>query len=262
MRVFGLFAKRPVPGQVKTRLAADVGPVNAATLYEAFLHDLLDRFRDAGDRRMIGYTPDHPDTRAYFAGLPADLVPKTESANLNPRKPTGDIPSVIACDLSKIAPTGLGYHLWPQPSGPLDVRIEAFFDEALSQGPPQTVRAVLIGSDSPTLPCDYIEQAFQALEHRDVVLGPATDGGYYLIGVRRQVPGWLRAVPWSTNETLRRTVEAATAMSASLALLPPWYDVDTPEDLAFLASHFAALRAAEPDRPVSRTEAWLTAAGR
>ncbi len=262
MRVFGLFAKRPVPGQVKTRLAAELGPANAATLYEAFLHDLLDRFRDACDARIIGYTPDDPDTRTYFAGLPADVVPETESAGIMTRKPTGDIPSVLAGDISETGPIGLGYHLWPQPAGPLDVRIEAFFDEALSRGPPYTVRAILIGSDSPTLPRDSIEQAFETLEDHDVVLGPATDGGYYLIGVRRQVPGWLRSVPWSTNETLRRTVEAVTAMSASLALLPPWYDVDTPEDLTFLANHLAALRAAEPDRAVSRTEAWLTAAGR
>ncbi len=220
MRVLGLFAKEPIPGTCKTRLAKDIGDAAAIDFVEAGLQDLLERCGSIGDLRILGYAPDSEAAKGYFEHRGSDL-----------------------------------FRLWPQPPGNLDQRIEAFLSFALCSG--MEVRTVLIGSDSPSLPATLINDAFEALRERDVVLGPAADGGYYLIGVRRQVAGWLREVRWSSASTLRDTVAAATNAGLSLAVLSPWYDIDTADDLQMLAGHLAAWRAADPTREFSRTERWL-----
>ena len=105
--------------------------------------------------------------------------------------------------------------------------------------------AVIIGSDSPDLPSEYICEAFARLERgADVVLGPADDGGYYLIGLRVPQPRLLREVPMSTPTVLADTLALARELGLRVDLLPAWYDVDTVAELRRLA---AALRAAPPD---------------
>jgi hypothetical protein len=86
-------------------------------------------------------------------------------------------------------------------------------------------------SDSPTLPADYVRQAFTALEAADVVLGPCEDGGYYLIGLNRPAPRLLREVPMSTPDVMRDTLAIADRDKLNVALLPTWYDVDTAQEL-------------------------------
>jgi hypothetical protein len=122
-------------------------------------------------------------------------------------------------------------------------------------------RVVLIGSDSPTLDPSHVVSAFLCLEHKDVVLGPATDGGYYLVGARVPVPELFADIPWSTPQVLARSVAALRAAGRSLAVLPPWYDVDTPESWDLLAGHLAALRLAGLDPELPRTEALLARTG-
>ena len=92
-------------------------------------------------------------------------------------------------------------------------------------------RVVLIGSDSPSLPRTIVERAFDQLRSHDCVIGPATDGGYYLIGFRRWVDGLFANIDWSSPHVLGQTVRNLTAKECSLQLVSPWYDVDTLEDL-------------------------------
>ena len=103
-------------------------------------------------------------------------------------------------------------------------------------------RAVLIGSDSPDLPLIHIRHAFQRLKHRDVVLGPAMDGGYYLVGARAPEPSLFVDLPWGDPGVFARTVAAVRDAGRSLALLPPWYDVDDPSSLEFLRALCTARR--------------------
>ena len=99
---------------------------------------------------------------------------------------------------------------------------------------------VLVGTDSPTLPLAFIEQAFHELERADVVLGPATDGGYYLVGCALRLPPIFDGIAWSSSHVLAETVSRLTDPSWRLALLPPWYDVDTLDDWHLLRGHLAA----------------------
>ena len=118
-------------------------------------------------------------------------------------------------------------------------------------------RVVVVGADSPTLPVAYVEQAFGALEQADVVFGPATDGGYYLVGCARRLPPIFEDSVWSHRRVLAAAIARLNDPSWQVALLPPWYDVDTLEDWLTLRGHVAALRRAGVDPHLPRTQELL-----
>jgi uncharacterized protein len=236
----GIFVRYPQPGRVKTRLAAEWGAEQAAELYAAFIEDTLDRFCTTANRRWICHTPANAAAAGYFAAL--------------------------ACG---------DYELWPQPEGSLGERMAAFFESCFASG---FQRVVIIGSDSPTLPRDYVEQAFEQLAPSDApdrgvaqqpscavghacVLGPATDGGYYLVGLRERLLPIFDGIEWSTPQVLRQTVARLRTCGATLVLLPPWYDVDAPDDVELLRGHIEALQACGGPVP-ERTAAVLRSGGR
>lgn len=128
-----------------------------------------------------------------------------------------------------------------QPEGDLGLRMRA----ALEEGVRRAGWAVVMGSDAPTLPASILRAARRALERSELVLGPAHDGGYYLIGARGRVPELGPSIRWSTRHSLADTVAAAGG--SSVTLLRPWYDVDTPDDLRLLASHLARRPSAAPE---------------
>lgn len=128
-----------------------------------------------------------------------------------------------------------------QPEGDLGLRMRA----ALEEGVRRAGWALVMGSDAPTLPASILRAARRALERSELVLGPAHDGGYYLIGARGRVPELGPSIRWSTRHALADTVAAAGA--GSVTLLRPWYDVDTPDDLRLLASHLARRPSAAPE---------------
>lgn len=107
-------------------------------------------------------------------------------------------------------------------------------------------RGLVVGTDAPTLPPRYLELAREALHTHDAVLGPAADRGYWLVGARAQVPPIFEQIRWSTAHVLTDTLAAATAARTTLALLPPWYDVDTEADLALLRAHVSVAPKAAP----------------
>jgi hypothetical protein len=108
--------------------------------------------------------------------------------------------------------------------------------ELLAAGIANGATVVLVGSDSPDLPTERVSQAFRALESSDVVLGPATDGGYYLIGCRGSVPEIFgREIAWGGPSVLRETLACLAAAGVAAALLDPWPDVDDWAGLIALA---------------------------
>ncbi len=119
-----------------------------------------------------------------------------------------------------------------QRGGDLGEKLRHCLEELLSEG---FRRAIVMGSDSPTLPIERIGDANSALVSADVVLGPSEDGGFYLIGARATDPRMLDGVTWSDDETRAQTVQAVKAVGLSVAELAEWYDVDEPSDLDRLA---------------------------
>jgi glycosyltransferase A (GT-A) superfamily protein (DUF2064 family) len=113
--------------------------------------------------------------------------------------------------------------------------------------------AVVIDSDSPTLPAGYILQAFEQLAAADIVIGPTLDGGYYLIGMKKCYPKLLRQVRMSTPQVLSDTLALVQSIGASVALLPAWYDVDTAADLRKLYTEASGLT----DGIAQHTRRWL-----
>jgi rSAM/selenodomain-associated transferase 1 len=196
-----VIAKRPSPGQTKTRLTPPLTAAQAAGLYECFLLDTLALVRSMPEvHPAIAYLPG--DARDYFAALAPDfeLVPQ-EGAGLGER---------LDCALTHFLDRGWG-------------------------------RVAIMNSDGPTLPATHLTRAFSALQQgADVVLGPSDDGGYYLIGVTRPAPRLLREVQMSTPRVLRDTLTLAAEEGLKVELLPSWYDVDGAADLARLARELAA----------------------
>jgi rSAM/selenodomain-associated transferase 1 len=150
------------------------------------------------------------------------------------------------------------FRLTPQADGDLGQRMAAFFDEQFQAG---AAAVVLLGADSPTLPLAFIQQAFHELERAEVVVGPSTDGGYYLLGCARSMPALFEKIPWSTSSVLCETVASLRDRQWRLALLPPWYDVDTLDDWQMLRGHVAAQQRAGRSPGTPHTERLLQCEG-
>ena len=216
-----VFVKNPIPGAVKTRLQTRYTPDQVADLYTAFVRDVLARAeRIDVDRRVIAFDPPgaESEVRALFG-----------------RKA-----------------------LWeyvPQVQDDLGVRMREALVQQLDAGASATV---LIGTDIPSLPVHHITQAFDLLRTVDVVLGPSTDGGYYLVGVSKSIPEIFEGVEWSTSSVLAQTIDRVQRAGNTLGLVPPWFDVDTPEELYLLLAHARAAKLATGIDPLPYTHACLS----
>ena len=219
-----VFAKNPIPHQVKTRLIPTLSPEQAATLYTAFLTDWCETLAELSDVDLV------------IAYTPAEAQP--------------DLQALIGNDAIYI----------PQVGVDLGERLISATQWAAEHG---YTKILLVGSDSPTLPISYIYQALTLLDSRNIVIGPSTDGGYYLIGfsvatLAMPGPHVFEGIAWSTAEVFQQTVARIHAAEATLGLLPPWYDIDSTEDLAFLHAHISAMRLAGDNVQAVRTESLLT----
>jgi rSAM/selenodomain-associated transferase 1 len=123
-----------------------------------------------------------------------------------------------------------------QGEGDLGARIERVMRAALSSAG----IAIAIGADAPALPRRLLEAARAALDHSDAALGPAEDGGFYLLALRRCPEGLLAGLPWSADDTCAKTLVRLQERGFRVALLEPWFDVDRPADLDRLRAAIAA----------------------
>lgn len=192
-KVVGVFAKAPMPGKVKTRLAADIGDASAVDIYRAMGRATVDVLR-GGDYRLVVF------------GAPAD------EASL------GSIARWLGRE---------GIEVRPQSDGDLGRRLATAVESVLADSD----AVVIVGTDIPDVDQETVREAFAALRYHDVVLGPSTDGGYYLVGLTRPCPELFENVEWSTPRVLSQTLARIEASSLTVALLDAKTDVDTVDDL-------------------------------
>ena len=189
-----VFARVPALGRVKSRLAVGIGEPAALAVY----HELL----------AITHTA------VAGAGVPA---------------------TVWLADTAGPEPTVTEAQEWPdfttrcQQTGGLGQRMTAAFAAAFAAG---AGRVAIIGTDCPGLRAAHLTQALMLLASHDVVLGPATDGGYYLLGLSQPQPQLFEKKAWSTDSVLADTLADAHRLGLRVALLAELRDVDTADDLA------------------------------
>ena len=189
-----IFARFPEPHMTKTRLIPALGPEGAAQLQRDMTRHTLALVRE------------------FAASFPVSVQVRFEG---------GDAEKMAAC-------FGNDLSYCPQGSGDLGCRMDRAVAEAFVDGVEQTV---IIGTDCPEITPELIRESFQRLAACDVVLGPATDGGYYLIGLQRPTPSLFSGIPWSSERVFQETLRCANELSLNVSHLKPLSDVDRPEDL-------------------------------
>jgi len=194
MKTVCLLLKAPRPGTVKTRLARDIGPRKAASIYRALVEH---------QARTI---PEGWDVSVHFA--PSDAQMEME---------TWLKPLLLACP-----------QFVPQCDGDLGARLIHVVRTEFHRG---LKRVFLIGGDCPGITRDYFAAADSHLDVSDVVIGPATDGGYVLLGLKAPYPVLFENIAWSTASVLDQTLAAARKISLSVALLPVLEDIDDADAL-------------------------------
>jgi rSAM/selenodomain-associated transferase 1 len=194
-----VFTRYPEVGKTKTRLIPALGAAGAATLQRQMTEFTLKQAEKLAQQKQDGLNSLSVEIR--FAGGDRSLMQDW---------------------------LGSSWSYQPQATGDLGERMQLAFQSAFEMG---SQRVVTIGIDCPELDSATLAQAFQALQNHDLVLGPATDGGYYLIGLRSLIPKLFNGIDWGTNQVFRQTMAIAEGEGLAIATLAPLTDVDRPEDL-------------------------------
>jgi len=197
-----VLTKFPEPGQSKTRLVPPLSFAEAAELAHALLLDQLKNLAAFSAAQLfIAFTP--ADKAIFFQGL---------------------LPRQNSC--------------FPQQGETLGDRMRHAFEVLLDEG---FKRVLLIGGDLPAVPLKTLTDAFATLENdSEIVLGPASDGGYYLLGMNRRIPEIFERMAWSRPDVLSVTIARLVSLNRKFKLISPWYDIDTLDDLRRLNSDCAA----------------------
>ena len=189
-----IFAKAPIEGFVKTRLAEKMGKAAALLVHQRLCNAMIHRVQAS--------------------------TTAVRQAEIWVATPTGMLPSMGECE------TGI-LPLRKQPEGDLGARMGL----SIQQGLKQYHRVIIVGADAYSVDAHYLAQADHWLKSVDLVIGPAWDGGYVLIGMRRFIPELFVGIPWGTPRVLSETLLALRQLAVSFVLLPCRWDIDTLEDI-------------------------------
>ncbi len=189
-----IFTRYPEPGKTKTRLIPVLGKAGAANLHRLMAQKAIARSISLQNSRRLSVEVHHTggSQQQMQDWLGSDIIYQN------------------------------------QIDGDLGARMTAAFQKSFNSG---VDKAVIIGTDCPALKAEIIAQAFDKLSQHDLVLGPAKDGGYYLIGLRRSIPELFRGINWGTSEVFAATRAIAQNLDLNIANLPTLADIDLPEDL-------------------------------
>jgi len=198
-----VFIKYPRPGMVKSRLALSIGKEQAAQVY-----------RQLAETTLAQASP----TRQDSYDLAVCFDPASEEALFRDW-------------------LGGGLKYFPQQGDDLGQRMRNAFTHAFHEGYPKTV---IIGSDCPGISRESINQSFALLDVHDAVIGPARDGGYYLLGLKQALPELFCGIDWSTDKVFGQTVERLRSRNLSHAILPELRDIDRIEDWQWYCSEMGS----------------------
>ncbi|MDK1031211.1 MAG: DUF2064 domain-containing protein [Planctomycetia bacterium] len=216
--LFGLFARRPDEGRVKTGLIKDLGAHTAAKLYRSFIMDLCEQYAQLSVRsRVLVYAP---------RGARRDM-------------------ELLA---------SRHWRLTAQQGPTFGHALAGFFDQGFRCG---YRRIVAMVTDCPTVPPEFVVSAFDRLMVVDTVLGPTMDGGVFLIGMSVERPEMFHGYPWDGLRVFDEMVERAEKFGLILGLVPHWYNVSDPQALRHLNSHLNALALVGDQNMPKRTQAVL-----
>ncbi len=195
-----IFTRYPEPGETKKRLIGALGKEGAAALQKELTEKTVAKIDQLANTCTI-------EPVIYFEG--------------------GELASMQSW-------LGRDRRYKPQGAGGLGEKLKQAFNEAFTAG---AQRVVTIGCDCPGLSKEHISRAFDALYFHDLVLGPATDGGYYLVGLKFPHDELFDNIPWGTDMVCETTISIGQQLGLSIALLEELHDVDRPEDLKYLDNH-------------------------
>ena len=195
-----VFAREPIPGQTKTRLIPAIGKHNAATLADAFNRDALAKAKRLAPAELViaGSAPGGAKRSRYFKNLANEF----------------------------------GAWVIEQGTGHLGARMAAAMRPFTNAG-----GALLMGTDTPSLPVKLLAKSADLFEEHPLVIAPTLDGGYYLVAMRGKLHEIFKPMKWGSAEVLAVTLARLHQGDQSYCLGPWWYDVDRPSDLQFLISH-------------------------
>ncbi|MBI4842901.1 MAG: TIGR04282 family arsenosugar biosynthesis glycosyltransferase [Nitrospirae bacterium] len=202
---FIVFVRTPEAGKVKTRLMKDLGAEKTLFAYKTFVADTM---KISGGLKSVD-------------------------------KFLGCFPSTADNFLKRLAGKNNFKGMFAQEGNDLGEKFINAFNDKFDEG---YKKVVIIGSDSPTIPLDFIKRAFEELDRNDFVLGPCTDGGYYLVGMKKLFSKVFKGIPWDSSEVLNRTLDKLFAGRIKFSLLPFWYDIDDIDDMNFHKRHVKYLR--------------------
>ncbi|MEX2139549.1 MAG: TIGR04282 family arsenosugar biosynthesis glycosyltransferase [Pirellulales bacterium] len=197
-----IFAKYWTPGEAKTRLAKTLGPRAASRLARAFLKTTISRLATVNATRYLVVSPD--SSRRAFEHIARGR-----------------------------------FQVALQRTGALGERLQHWFESRFTAG---ATRVVVLGADSPDVPLEYVKRAFAELQHYQAVIGPARDGGYYLLGLRDRMLPLFEGIDWGTPAVFQQTLDRLRTSLADYSVLPEWYDVDTVNDLSLLCRNLATAK--------------------
>lgn len=189
-----VFTRYPEPGKAKTRLIPVLGKTGAANLHRLMAQKAIARALSLQNSRRLSVEIHHASGSQQ--------------------------------QMQDWLGTNIIYQ--DQIDGDLGAKMTAAFQQSFNSG---VDKAVIIGTDCPALKVEIMAQAFDKLSQHDLVLGPATDGGYYLIGLRRSIPELFSPIKWGTSEVFASTQAIAQNLGLNIGYLPTLADVDLPEDL-------------------------------
>ncbi len=216
-----VFAREPIPGATKTRLMKPLGANNAAALAHAFTIDALAKVTALDLPLVIAGSSPDGASSPYFRSLGRRF----------------------------------GATVTDQGEGTLGARMRRSLE-------PYSVRgAILIGTDTPSMPRRFIGSAVALLRRSNVVLGPSLDGGYYLIATRGEPADIFRGIRWGSAHVFAQTLARLERSATPYVLTPPWYDIDCRDDLLLLAAHLRIILSRGEENPCPATSQVLRRLG-
>lgn len=196
-----VFTRYPEVGKTKTRLIPVLGAEGAANLQRQMTEHTLNQVKEVQINRSLSIG-------IYFSGGNAKLMQNWLGDN---------------------------FIYYYQSDGDLGMRMANAFQTCFNNKinhPSLETSVAIIGIDCPSLNSQIMNQAFDSLLRSELVIGPAVDGGYYLMGMRRFIPQLFQGINWGTSEVMKQTIQIAETLGLAIAYLPTLADIDRPEDLA------------------------------